>query len=148
MVHSERVENHVVRVPGKHWERELAMPRGVASYSKEAILIMDSRSTPSGVRSSSFSSSWSKLYKAGGVYLDLSLKSEGNGAVLLGQVIAESKLPKVRSLTLRGGEGDTLATGMVNEYGGFRLELKTKGDCSLEFNLGSETFKLDGLEVF
>ncbi|MER3484199.1 MAG: hypothetical protein C4332_14675 [Meiothermus sp.] len=120
----------------------------MASYSKEAILIMDSRSTPSGVRSSSFSSSWSKLYKAGGVYLDLSLKSEGNGAVLLGQVIAESKLPKVRSLTLRGGEGDTLATGMVNEYGGFRLELKTKGDCSLEFNLGSETFKLDGLEVF
>lgn len=123
------------------------MLKSVASPNKEAILIMDSRSTPSGVRSAGFGSAWSKLYKAGGVYLDLSLKPEAGGAVLLGQVIAEAKLPRVRSLTLLGGEGAALATGVVNEYGGFRLELKAKGDYALEFNLGAETFKLDGLEV-
>ncbi|MBF6593055.1 MAG: hypothetical protein IVW51_01245 [Thermaceae bacterium] len=124
------------------------MFRSVSLPSKEAILIMDSRSSQSGLRHSGLSASWSKLYKAGGVYLDLSLKSEGSGAVLLGQVIAESKHPRVHSLSLHGVEGTAVATSPVNEYGGFRLELKEKGDYSLEFNLGAESFKVDGLEVF
>jgi hypothetical protein len=124
------------------------MLRPVAASAKEAILIMDSRSAQSGLRGSGLSASWSKLYKAGGVYLDLSLKAEGNGAMLLGQVITESKHPKVRSLTLLGPGGTPVAASQVSDYGGFRLELKGKGDYALEFNLGGETFKVDGLEVF
>lgn len=124
------------------------MLRPVAASAKEAILIMDSRGARSGLRGSGLSASWSRLYKAGGVYLDLSLKSEENGAVLLGQVITESKHPRVRSLTLLGSGGTPVAASQVSDYGGFRLELKDKGDYTLEFNLGGEIFKMDDLEVF
>lgn len=123
------------------------MLRPVAA-AKEAILIMDSRSAQKGLRGSGLSASWSKLYKAGGVYLDLSLKLEGSGAVLLGQVITESKQPKVRTLTLLDSGGAPVASSPVSDYGGFRLELKDQGDYALEFSLGGETFKVEGLEVF
>ncbi len=113
---------------------------------KEAILIMDSRNTPTGaVRHQPFHSAWSKLYKAGDMYLDLSLKADGKGTVLVGQVIAEAHQPVALSVVLQGpSRRDTSA---VNEYGTFRLSVQEKGDHVLEFDLGEESFVVPGLEV-
>ncbi len=113
---------------------------------KEAILIMDSRTTPaSAVRYQSFRGTWSKLYKAGDMYLDLSLKAEGRGAVLVGQVIAEAYQPMVLNVALYGPS--QRETGAVSEYGIFRLNIHEKGEHVLEFDLGKETFLVRGLEV-
>ncbi len=113
---------------------------------KEAILIMDSRTTPtSTVRHQNFHGTWNKLYKAGDMYLDLSLKVEGRGATLVGQVIAEAHKPVALSVVLHGPGGSNLSP--VNEYGNFRLNVQEKGDHVLEFDLGGETFWVRGLEV-
>lgn len=113
---------------------------------REAILIMDSRTTPaSAVRHQNFHGVWSKLYKAGDMYLDLSLKAEGSGATLVGQVIAEAHKPIALSVVLHGPGGSNLSP--VNEYGNFRLNVQEKGDHVLEFDLGGETFLVRGLEV-
>ncbi|GIW33683.1 hypothetical protein [Meiothermus sp.] len=113
---------------------------------KEAILIMDSRNTPtSAVRHQPFHSAWSRLYKAGDMYLDLSLRPEGRDAVLVGQVIAEAHKPVTLSVVLHGPGGSNRS--LVNEYGTFRLSVQEKGDHVLEFDLGEETFWVRGLEV-
>lgn len=114
--------------------------------AKEAILIMDSRSTQtSTVRHQPSHSAWSKPYKAGDMYLDLSLKADGNGAVLVGQVIAEAYQPVVQSVVLQGP--GSRSTSSVNEYGIFRLNIQKKGDYVLTFDMGEETFMVRGLEV-
>lgn len=113
---------------------------------KEAILIMDSRTTlASAVRHQNIPGAWSKLYKAGDMYLDLSLKVEGRGAMLVGQVIAEAHKPVAMSVVLQGPS--RRSTSIVNEYGTFRLSVQEKGDHVLEFDLGEETFIVPGLEV-
>ncbi len=113
---------------------------------KEAILIMDSRTTPTrAVRHQNFQGAWSKLYKAGDMYLDLSLKAEGKGATLVGQVIAEAQKPVALNVVLHGPSG--CEASPVNECGIFRLNIQGKGDHMLEFDLGEETFMVPGLEV-
>lgn len=113
---------------------------------KEAILIMDSRNTPtSAVRHQPIYSTWSKLYKAGDMYLDLSLKADGKATFLVGQVIAEAHQPVALSVVLQGPSKRN--TSAVNEYGTFRLIVPEKGDHVLEFDLGEETFLVRGLEV-
>ncbi|GIW25221.1 hypothetical protein [Meiothermus sp.] len=113
---------------------------------KEAILIMDSRHTPTrAVRHQAFRSSWSKLYKAGNLYLDLSLKAEGKETVLVGQVIAEAQQPMVLNVVLKGPSQRNAST--VNEYGNFRLSVEEQGEHVLEFDLGEETYLVRGLEV-
>lgn len=113
---------------------------------KEAVLIMDSRNIPSAaVRHQNFQGVWSKLYKAGDLYLDLSLKVDGKGTVLVGQVIAEAHQSAALRVVLQGpSRRDTSA---VNEYGTFRLRVQEKGEHALEFDLGEETFLVQGLEI-
>jgi len=113
---------------------------------REAILIMDSRTTlTSSVRHQNFHGVWSKLYKAGEMYLDLSLKAGGRDAALVGQVIAEAHKPVALSVVLHGPGGSNFSP--VNEYGNFRLNVQEKGDHVLEFDLDKETFVVRGLEV-
>lgn len=113
---------------------------------KEAILIMDSRNMASAaVRHQNFQGAWSKLYKAGDLYLDLSLKVDGKGTVLVGQVIAEAQKPVALHVTLHGPSQSS--SSPVNEYGNFRMSILEKGDHLLEFDLGEESFVVRGLEV-
>ncbi len=113
---------------------------------KEAILIMDSRTAPTrAVRHQNHHGIWSKLYKAGDMYLDLSLKAEARGATLVGQVIAEAQQPVALNVVLHGPDGSEASP--VNEYGIFRLNVQGKGDYTLEFDLGEEAFMVPGLEV-
>lgn len=113
---------------------------------KEAILIMDSLFTPSiALRQQSFRGGWSKLYKAGDLYLDLTLKTEGSKVVLVGQAIAEAQKPVALNVVLHGPSG--CEASPVNEYGIFRLNIQEKGSHMLEFDLGEETFMVPGLEV-
>lgn len=113
---------------------------------KEAILIMDSRTTPTrAVRHQNLHGVWNKLYKAGDMYLDLSLKVEGKGAMLVGQVIAKAQKPVALNVVLHGPSG--CEASPVNEYGIFRLNIQEKGSHMLEFDLGEETFMVPGLEV-
>ncbi len=113
---------------------------------KEAILIMDSRTTPTrAVRHQNFQGAWSRLYKAGDLYLDLSLRVEGQGATLVGQVIAEAQKPVALNVVLHGPSGSEASP--VNDYGIFRLNIREKGDHVLEFDLGDEAFMVPGLEV-
>ncbi|MCX7782591.1 MAG: hypothetical protein N2318_02985 [Meiothermus sp.] len=113
---------------------------------KEAILIMDSRNMPSAaVRHQNFRGAWSKLYKAGDLYLDLSLRVDGKGTVLVGQVIAEAQKPVALHVTLHGPSQSS--SSPVNEYGNFRVSILEKGDHLLEFDLGEESFVVPGLEV-
>ncbi len=113
---------------------------------KEAVLIMDSRTTSTrAVRHQNPHGAWSKLYKAGDLYLDLSLKVEAKGATLVGQVIAEAQKPVALNVVLHGPNG--CEAGPVNEYGIFRLNIQGKGDYLLEFDLGEEAFMVPGLEV-
>jgi hypothetical protein len=116
------------------------------SSRKEAILIMDSRNLPSAaVRCQNFHGTWSKLYKAGDMYLDLSLKAEGRGAMLVGQVLVEVQKPVALNVTLHSPSRSN--TSPVNEYGNFRVSIQEKGDHVLEVDLGEETFLVRGLEV-
>ncbi len=113
---------------------------------KEAILIMDSRFMPGrALRHQSFRDGWSKLYKAGDLYLDLTLKTEGAKFVLVGQVIAEAQQFSELNITLHRPNGYN--TSPVNEYGIFRLNIQEKGSHMLEFDLGQDAFVIHGIEV-
>jgi len=115
---------------------------------REAILIMDSRSTPHlAVRKQNFSGFWSKLYKAGELYLDLTFRSEGANAVLMGQVITNQELLSPRVVLHSPGK-TSIATTKLTESGRFRFEVKEPGDHLLELGVGEETFMVQGLEIF
>lgn len=116
------------------------------SSRKEAILIMDSRNMPgAAVRHHNFQCAWSQLYKAGDLYLDLSLKVDEKGTILVGQVIAEAQNPVALHVTLHGPSQSS--SSPVNEYGNFRVSIVEKGDHLLEFELGEESFVVRRLEM-
>jgi len=104
----------------------------------EAVLVMDSREATPSVRSQAFVAGWSRLYQAGAYYLDLSLKRDGERAVLMGHV-----LPPVGEHHLKGRvrigqvEGETSKVGPA---GDFRLEVDLGSSQSLEVEL--ETVRL------
>ncbi|WP_337869216.1 hypothetical protein [Meiothermus sp.] len=113
---------------------------------KEAILIMDSRFTPGmALRHQNLFGRWSQLYRAGDLYLDLTLKSEDAKFVLVGQVIAEARQFSRSHITLHGP--NRYNTSPVNEYGIFHLNIQQKGRYELEFAMGQETFLIHGIEV-
>ncbi len=113
---------------------------------KEAVLIMDSRFTPSmALRHQNLFGRWSQLYRVGDLYLDLTLKSEDATFVLVGQVIAEARQFSRPHITLRGPNG--YCTSPLNEYGIFRLNVQEKGCYELEFAMGQDKFLIHRIEV-
>lgn len=112
----------------------------------EAILVMDSRSTQIAIRNQNFGGAWSRLYKAGAYYLDLALKPEDKGAVLIGQILSD-KLGHPKGLvTLRSGL-ELMASTSISPTGSFRLALAQPGEQVLEVVLQDQVIQVGKLEV-
>jgi hypothetical protein len=114
----------------------------------EAILVMDSRHTQNGLRSQTLSGEWTRLYRVGPYYLDLTLKSEGPSAVLLGQFLQEtsdSSMPKgMATLHL---QGQTLVSAPIGVMGEFRLPVSQRGPYQLMIGLPQQTITVSPLEI-
>lgn len=104
----------------------------------EAVLVMDSREATPSVRSQAFIAGWSRLYQAGAYYLDLSLKRDGERAVLMGHVLPPVGEHQVRG-QVRVGPIESEAS-KVGPAGDFRLEVDLGSLRSLEVEL--ETVRL------
>jgi hypothetical protein len=97
----------------------------------DAKLVMDSRETVTSVRSQAFVGGWSKLYQAGAYYLDLSLKMDGQAAVLLGHV-----LPPVGEHQVKGRVRlDERHEVTIGNAGDFRIEVHPDRIGKLEVEL-------------
>jgi hypothetical protein len=114
--------------------------------TREAILIMDSRRNVSSLRSGSLSSTWNKLYKVGDAYLDVSLKSEGETSLLVGQVISEKGVPSGHILLLDEDQQVKFAQGFESGAA-FRFELNTADQYRLEMKIGEERFGISNLDL-
>ena len=120
--------------------RKSLKPTGQASVDRyasgsviarcEAVLIMDSRETTTSVRSQAFVGGWSKLYQAGTYYLDLSLKMDGQAAVLMGHV-----LPPVGEHQVRGRVRVNRTQTDLGPAGDFRIEIDPVQLKNLEVEL-------------
>ena len=114
----------------------------------EAILVMDSRHTQSGLRSQTLTGEWTRLYRVGPYYLDLTLKSEGQAAVLLGQFLQEtsdSSMPK--GMATLHMQGQTLVSAPIGVMGEFRLPVNQRGPYQLMIGLPQQTITVSPLEI-
>jgi hypothetical protein len=114
----------------------------------EAILVMDSRQTQSGLRSQTIAGEWTRLYRVGPYYLDLTLKAEGQTSVLMGQFLQEtsdSTMPKgMATLHL---QGQTLVSAPIGVMGEFRLPVAQRGPYQLMIGLPQQTITVSPLEI-
>lgn len=115
-------------------------------YLREAILVMDSRSTPSALRHQGFQAAWNKLYSVGSCYLDLSLKPEAGYSLLLGKVVGSVGHP-AGAIYLLGAGGERLETAQLQSSGMFRLLIGRSGTYGLELELGTEHFIVPPIDV-
>lgn len=112
-----------------------------------AKLVMDSRKTLVSVRNQNLSGSWSQLYKAGDLYLDLSLRSNGLESVLMGHLVTDGVLPIPAHSTARlTSETNQLYASDISSTGSFRLPAQ-RGLYRLELNLEGLDITVDRLEV-
>ena len=107
----------------------------------EAKLVMDSRETTTSVRSQAFVGGWSKLYQAGAYYLDLSLKMDGQAAVLMGHV-----LPPVGEHQVKGRVRlDERHEVSIGTAGDFRIEVHPNHIGKLEVELEAAQLVISNL---
>ena len=108
-----------------------------------ASLVIESRGFADDVRSSQSQLEWSKLFSAGEYYIDLSLRSEGDGFALKGQVLAVDSsraLPKGRAaLTLAS---KAKVSEALNASGAFSLELDEADFSDLEITLSEAILRV------
>ena len=108
----------------------------------EAVLVMDSRQLNPSVRSQAFVGGWSKLYQAGSYYLDLSLKMDGEGAVLMGHV-----LPPVGEHQVRGRVRVNAVVAELGVAGDFRVEVEVRELRGLEVELENVALSVSDLGI-
>jgi hypothetical protein len=132
--------------------RKSQKPAGQASVDRyasgsviarcEAVLITDSREMASSVRSQAFIGGWSKLYQAGTYYLDLSLKMDGQAAVLLGHV-----LPPVGEHQVKGRVRVNRTQTELGPAGDFRIEVDAVQLKNLEVELENVALTVRDLDA-
>ena len=98
----------------------------------DAVLVMETPNSNSGLRRQAFAGGWSRLYQAGAYYLDLSLKQDGDHTVLMGHV-----LPPVGEHQVKGRVRMAQLEGEVDS------NIGPAGDFRLRVDPG----QLNGLEV-
>lgn len=114
----------------------------------EATLVMDSRKTMVAVRHQNLSGAWSQLYKAGGIYLDLSLRTDGTESALLGHLVADpSQLTQLGGMAVLQKDDEAEVSSTINSSGSFRLPLDQLGTYRLEVVLKDQIIFVDKLEV-
>lgn len=116
-------------------------------HNVQAKLVMDSRKTLVSVRNQNLSGSWSQLYKAGDLYLDLSLRSNGLESVLMGHLVADAAaaIPSHATARLTSEKNESYASD-ISPTGSFRLPAQ-RGLYRLELSLDGLNITVDRLEV-
>lgn len=117
----------------------------MANY-RDAILVMESRGIAPSVRSAAFTGVWSKLYQAGNLYLDVTLKPGAKTASLQGQLLSEGDLSVSGKVNLFR-DSNILSSVPLGHEVGFGLTIDEPGDYRLELDLGTETIGVGGIEV-
>ena len=107
---------------------------------------MESRGLAPAVRSVDFSGTWSKLYKAGDVYLDMTLKPAAKVASLQGQLLTEGTRALQGEIKLLK-DGAVLASTMLGADADFGLNVAQPGVYALELELGGKTLAISDIEV-
>lgn len=112
-----------------------------------AKLVMDSRKTLVAVRGQNFTGSWSQLYKAGDLYLDLSLRNNGIESVLMGHLVTDASSPvaPLSKARLTSEKNQTYMSD-INSTGSFRLPAQ-RGLYRLELELQGVGITIDRLEI-
>ncbi len=114
----------------------------------QAILVMDSRNTMASVRSQSLTGSWSQLYRSGGIYLDLSLRSDVSGSTLMGHLVADpSQLSQLAGVAVLQKDSDAERSWPISSTGSFRIRLSQSGIHRLEVVLEDQVIIIEKLEV-
>ncbi len=112
----------------------------------EAILVMDSRANMLAVRSQKITGSWSKLFKMGDYYLDLSLKASDNKAILMGKVVSPGGACEGR-VSLMGESGEARGQALLSSSGMFNLAIEQVGMYNLEMAIGQQQFVIRPVDV-
>lgn len=111
----------------------------------EAILIMDSRSAPAMVRSHSTCESWNRLYKLDNLYLDLSLKIDESGPLLMGKLLTPNPLEGRVRLVAENQE--VLQEAELGAMGVWRVQVPTDRVYRLEMHLGGHPPVVHSLDI-
>jgi hypothetical protein len=111
---------------------------------QSAILIMTSENTArQGVRSTTSSPGWIKLYQVDDCYFDLSYSQEGQQGLLAGQLLREGGAPfRSAKITLISPEGTPLQSAKVSPKKGFRMIVGNLTAHRLELTLDHTTFEV------
>lgn len=112
----------------------------------EAILVMDSRVKVLAVRSQKITGSWSKLFKMGNHYLDLSLRASDSKAVLLGKVVSPEGIDS-GTVALLGEKGEDWGQAKLSTTGMFNLAIEQAGIYNLEMSIGHQQFVIRPVDV-
>lgn len=112
--------------------------------TEPATLIMESNGFAPSVRSATFTQRWSRLYQAGPYFLDMTLKPEGKGALLQGQVLHQdgAALP-ADALMVLGSNGEA----RLGATGDFQFFIDEVSELSLEARLNETAFVVEGLAI-
>ena len=111
-----------------------------------AVLVMESRGLAPAVRSMDFSGTWSKLYRAGDVYLDMTLKPAAKAASLQGQLLTEGERALRGEIKLIK-DGTVLASTMLGADADFGMNVAQPGLYGLELELSGETVAISDIKV-
>lgn len=119
-------------------------PDTVPQYG-EAILIMYSRRAPAIVGSHSTCESWNRLYKLDNLYLDLSLKIDGSGPLLMGKLLTPNPLEGRVRLVAENQE--VLQDAELGAMRAWHFRVPAGGVCRLEMHLGGHSFVVRSLDI-
>ena len=120
-----------------------------ASLTYKAELIADVTGKASDVRGASFANTWTKLYKAGGYYIDLTFTPRAQAADLIGELLTplgSEAIPQGKVILSHLRDGETLKASL-DDSGGFMLKLQKVGQYQLDIQLGSEKLSVQNLEA-
>ena len=119
------------------------MTQSTPDFYSNVELLMESRGFATGARST-FSKTWSKLFKIGPYFVDVSCTPEGNKAKLEGQVMYDHGILTEGQINLKGTQ--TLRTNL-DEYGHFGVFIEEPGVHTLELTLGVDHLLISDLAL-
>ena len=105
-------------------------------------LVMESRGIAPQVRSLANSCYWSKLYRAGQYFLDLSCKSNDASHVIRGHLFAESGYEVVKGKINLNQLNDAPIQANLSNFGEFKLDVLESGCYELEVSLEGQSLKI------
>lgn len=114
---------------------------------RRATLVMQSSGFAPAVRSGGVCDSWSRLYQAGDLLVDLMLRPDASGALLQGQLLADgAEVGGSARLTL-SRDGHPADHCRADAQGGFDLRLERSGRYGLQIEFGGALLALPDIEV-